>query len=248
MEHPQQNAISQPEVIEGFPGAPPRDTVGDEPPSEPGTPRVKGWVRGALGGVVAASVLWASGLYASGLPGEPETVDTAGYRVADRLCDKVHLPGLGTRFVKDGDWMSSVTKHPAMDTADCFGELRAVGKGMHGGQLQLSVVLHKQTDPTAEFEARRAGTLKRFTAGGGGGDIEVHRVPGLVDHAYLVTNDFGHGSHWMQLNVLDGGAEFQLGLSTRVLGEVPPPPTAKEVEPLLIEDMKDIMSSLRKSG
>jgi hypothetical protein len=245
MDSPQQNAIGELEVIEGFPEAPVRDAAGDEAPSAPGTPRVKAWIRGALGGVVAASIVWGSGLYAFGLPGTPDAV---GYRVADKLCGKTLWPGLSTRFVKGADWMSSVTKHPAMDTADCFGELRAFGGGMHSGRLELSVVLHKQTDLTAEFEARRAGTMKRFAAGGGGGETEVHRVPGLADHAYLVTNDFGYGTHWMQLNVLDGRAEFTLGLTTRALGDTPPPPTPKELEPLLIKDMKDVMNSLSTSG
>ncbi|WP_405810456.1 hypothetical protein OG729_37110 [Streptomyces sp. NBC_00210] len=76
----------------------------------------------------------------------------------------------------------------------------------------------------------------------------MHRVPGLADHAYLVTNEIGEGSHWMQLNVLDGRAEFTLGLTTMALGDVSPPPTPKELEPLLVKDMKDVMSSLRKSG
>ncbi|TQK45152.1 hypothetical protein FBY35_6696 [Streptomyces sp. SLBN-118] len=245
MDSPQQNAISEPEVIGGFPESPAPDTADDEAPSVPRTPRVKAWILGGLGGVVAASVVWGSGLYALGLPGTPDTVD---YRVADQLCDKALLPGLSTRFAKDTDWTSSVTRHTAMDTADCFGELQASGKGLHRGRLQLSVVLHKQTDLTAEFEAMRAGTRKRFAAGGGGGKSDVHRVPGLADHAYLVTNEFGSGSHWMQLNVLDGGAEFTLALTTMARGDVSPPPTPKELEPLLIEDMKDVMSSLSASG
>lgn len=137
-------------------------------------------------------------------------------------------------------------RRPAVPTS--FGELRPFGKGAHSAQLELSVVLHKQTDLTAEFEARRAGTTKRFAAGGGGGAIEVHRVPGLADHAYLVTNDFGGGSHWMQLNVLDGRAEFTLGVSTRSFGDLPPAPTPTEREPLLIKDMKDLMRSLSKRG
>ncbi|WP_326580008.1 hypothetical protein OG889_20510 [Streptomyces sp. NBC_00481] len=252
MDSPQRNAIGEPEVIEGFPEAPAPapgpDAAGDEAPSAPGTRRVKAWMRGGLGGVVAASIVWGSGLYAFGLPGTPGTPGTVGYRVADKLCAKTLWPGLSTRFVKGTDWLSSVTKHPAMDTADCFGELRTFGGGMHSGQLHFSVVLHKQTDLTGEFEARRAGTRKRFAAGGGGGVTEVHRVPGLADHAYLVTNDFGNGSHWMQLNVLDGRAEFTLGLTTRALGDVSPPPTPKEIEPLLIKDMKDVMSSLGTSG
>ncbi|WP_409134117.1 hypothetical protein [Streptomyces europaeiscabiei] len=245
MDSPQQNASGEPEVIEGFPESSVPDAPGDEAPSAPGTPRVKAWVLGGLGGVVAASVVWGSGVYAFGLP---DTPDTVGYRVEDKLCDKTLWPGLSTRFVKGTDWLSSVTKHPAMDTADCFGEMYTFGEGMHSGQLQFSVVLHKQTDTTAEFEARRAATRKRFAAGGGGGETVVHPVAGLADHAYLVTNDFGNGSHWMQLNVLDGRAEFTLGLSTRALGDEPPPPTPKELEPLLIKDMKDVMSSLSKSG
>jgi hypothetical protein len=195
---------------------------------------------------VAASVVWGSGLYAVGAAGTPVTV--VGYRVTDKLCDKTHWPGLSSRFVTSPDWLSSVTRHPAMDTADCFGELHALGKSAHSAQLELSVVLHKQTDLTAEFEARRAGTTQRFAAGGGGRATEVHRVPGLADHAYLVTNDFGGGSHGTQLNVLDGKAEFTLEISTRSFGDMPPAPTPTELEPLLIKDMKDLMHGLRKSG
>ncbi|MEU3922369.1 hypothetical protein [Streptomyces sp. NPDC029004] len=245
MDSPQQNAISEPEVIGGFPESPAPDTANDEAPSAPRTPRVKAWILGGLGGVVAASVVWGSVLYALGLPGAPDTVD---YRIADQLCDKALLPGLSTRFAKGTDWTSSVTKHTAMDTADCFGGLQASGKDLHRARLKLSVVLHKQTDLTAEFEATRAGTRKRFAAGGGEGKTDVHRVPGLADHAYLVTNELGDGFHWMQLNVLDGGAEFTLELTVMARGDVSAPPTPKELEPLLIKDMKDVMSSLSESG
>ncbi|MGX1267013.1 hypothetical protein [Streptomyces phaeoluteigriseus] len=199
-----------------------------------------------MAGVVAASVVWGSGLYAVGLAGTPDTV--VDYRVADKLCDKTTWPGLSSRFTKTEDWLSSVTKHPAMDTADCFGQLHGFGEDAHSAQLQLSVVLHKQTDLTAEFEARRAGSAKRFAVGGGEGVTEVHRVPGLADHAYLVTNDFGEGSHWMQLNVLDGRAEFTLGVTSQSFGDLSPALTPKELEPLLIADMKDLMRSLRKNG
>jgi hypothetical protein len=246
MDSPQQNTISEPEVITGFPEPPAPDAAGGHGPSAHGRSRFTAWGWGGLAGAVAASVVWGGGLYAVGAAGTPDTV--VGYRVTDKLCDKTLWPGLSSRFAKTPDWLSSVTKHPAMDTADCFGELHALGKGAHSAQLELSVVLHKQTDLTAEFEARRAGTTKRFAAGGGGGAIEVHRVPGLADHAYLVTNDFGGGSHWMQLNVLDGRAEFTLGVSTRSFGDLPPAPTPTELEPLLIKDMKDLMRSLRKRG
>lgn len=103
---------------------------------------------------MAASVVSGSGLYAVGAAGTPDT--EVGYRVADKLCDKTLWPGLSSRFAKSPDRLSPVTKHPAMDTADCFGELQALGQGTQSAQLELSVVLHKQTDLTAEFEARRA--------------------------------------------------------------------------------------------
>ncbi|MFM9633278.1 MULTISPECIES: hypothetical protein [Streptomyces] len=246
MDSPQQNAISEPEFIGGLADSPAPDAAGGEGSSAHGGSRFNAWGWGALAGVVAASVVWGSGLYAVGLAGTPDAV--VGYRVADKLCDKTTWPGLSSRFTKTEDWLSSVTKHPAMDTADCFGQLQGFGEDAHSAQLQLSVVLHKQTDLTAEFEARRAGTAKRFAAGGGGGATEVHRVPGLADHAYLVTNDFGEGSHWMQLNVLDGRAEFTLGVTSQSFGDLSPAPTPKELEPLLIKDMKNLMRSLRKSG
>ncbi|NNN33413.1 hypothetical protein HLK59_24230 [Streptomyces sp. S3(2020)] len=246
MDSPQQKPISEPEAIAGFPEPPAPDAADGEAPTAHGRSRFKTWGWGGLAGAVAASVVWGSGLYAVDAAGTPDTV--VGYRVTDKLCDKTLWPGLSSRFTKTPNWQSSVTKHPAMDTADCFGELQPLGKGAHGAQLELSVVLHKQTDLTAEFEARRAGTMKRFAAGGGGGAIEVHRVPGLADHAYLVTNDFGGGTHWMQLNVLDARAEFTLGVSTRSFGDLYPAPTPTELEPLLIKDLKDLMHSLRKSG
>lgn len=179
MDSPQQNTISEPEVIAGFSEPPTPDAVGGEGPSAHGRSRFKtrGW--GGLAGALAASAVWSSGLYAVGAAGTPDR--EVGYRVTDKLCDKTLWPGLSSRFTKSPDWLSPVTKHPAMDTADCFGELQALGKGTHSAQLELSVVLHKQTDLTAEFEARRAGTPKRFAAGGGGGATEVHRVPGLAD-------------------------------------------------------------------
>lgn len=52
----------------------------------------------------------------------------------------------------------------------------------------------------------------------------------------------------MELNVLDARAEFTLGVSTRSYGDLPPAPTPTELKPLLINDLKDLMRSLRKSG
>ncbi|MEU3793865.1 hypothetical protein AB0F07_29330 [Streptomyces fructofermentans] len=249
MDSPRQNAISEPELIAGFPESPTPGTTVDQDAPAPHGPRAKTWVLSGLAGAVAASIVWGSALYAVSLRDAGIGArGTVGYRVTDKLCHETLWPGLSSRFVKGREWQSSVTKHPAMDTADCYGQLGAFDDGAYGAHLEVSVVLHKQTDLTAEFEARRAGTGKRFAAGGGGGDTEVHRVHGLADHAYLVTNDFGTGSHWMQLNALDGRAEFTLGLNTRSFGDVSPAPTPKELEPLLVKDLKELMHSLSTSG
>ncbi|MEU5324287.1 hypothetical protein AB0G67_47375 [Streptomyces sp. NPDC021056] len=69
MDSPQQNTISEPELITGFPEPPAPDAAGAVGPSAQGRSRFKAWAWGGLAGAVAASVVWGGGLYAVGAAG-----------------------------------------------------------------------------------------------------------------------------------------------------------------------------------
>ncbi|MFG3368152.1 hypothetical protein ACGF0K_24675 [Streptomyces sp. NPDC048156] len=214
-------AISEPELVVSGGG-----TVPAEP--APGTRRRPGRSLGPLlVGAVAASAVWGAGLYAFGAPGP----DLRGYRVSDRLCSLLTMPNLATVLDRGSRWESTESAHPAVDTADCSGQLERKEGSARAATLTASVVLHKSVSPAEEFDAARATAAERIP-----GRADVRTVTGLGDRAYTVV----HG-RTAEVHVLDGDAEFALGVTVeRTGGRVTP----ARLRPLVAGDVDTLMRRL----
>ncbi|MEV7421018.1 MULTISPECIES: hypothetical protein [unclassified Streptomyces] len=218
------------------------------PPSAPARPRPWLW---ALGGAVAASAVWAGGLYAYDRIGP----DLRGYAVSRNLCLEAELPALTDRLGRKTDSTAGVDETPAVDRAVCRLTL------MPGGRrpvrqdaeptaytvVNVGYTLHKKTDPEPEFDATVTPLMPfGYTRG------DAKALPGLGDRAYLVAFPSGDAA---QLKVLDGRAEFTIDVMG-VRGSVVDPRTGEgrdsgpldlsDAEPDLVADMKDLMAALKK--
>lgn len=245
--------ISEPEM-EGESGPDGPDLGAEEEP-RPKRPRrtVPSWVW-AVGGAVAASALWAGGLYVAGLDDE---VDTRGYKVVKGLCGKTEFPGLVAELgVKPGTTQEVVNEHSARDRVDCLfatesAEEPVEGEFTLGYQVRTVVELHKKTDPGPEFEADAGAP--RFP-----GDLvnALVDVPGLGEQAYFVTYE---GTDEELLTVLDGGVvfTFQLSVSHNYFGEngedptpdsaqTPESPETETLRPFLVKDARELMAAVKR--
>jgi len=111
----------------------------------------------------------------------------------------------------------------------------------------IAVALHKKTDPSSEFEANR-----RVTDLGVMAADKVKAVADLGDQAFLITKDAGHA----ELRVLDGAVVLSLSLSatsyyeggsdTDEFGEEPDLPDVSAYRSAMINDMRDLMASLKR--
>ncbi len=209
------------------------------PAQEPDAPRER--VRGprtawlwALGGAVVASAVWAGALVAQDR--FAATVPRISYRHAEDLC-KVKLTAVSAATVQlTGDYARH-GEHPALDWAYCVhGGRFAEGHMSYGAEV--AVALHKKTDPRTEFGADPAGLRGIGGMASSGGEVE--QVPGLGERA-LLTRRVG-GS---RLQVLDGGAVFTI--TVEWFGEQDEPdPDEDAVQAAMIEDMRALMTALRK--
>ncbi|MFF1393729.1 hypothetical protein ACFVZD_07920 [Streptomyces sp. NPDC058287] len=211
-------AISEPELVVSGPEAP-----ANRPELLPASRRRRP-LGALLVGALAASAVWGAGLYAFGAQGP----DLRGYRASDRLCSLLAMPHLATAFDRGSRWESTRSSSEAVDTADCSGELeRKEGTG-RAATLTASMVLHKRTDPGAEFDAARTTAAERIP-----GRTEVRTAKGLGDRAYTVV----HG-RTATVHVLDGDAEFTLSVSTAPAGGRVTP---ERLRPLVAGDMGALM-------
>ncbi|MFD7836075.1 hypothetical protein [Streptomyces sp. NPDC059761] len=206
---------------------------------EPDTPRegVRGPRRAwlwALGGAVLASAVWAGVLAAQDRFGDP--APQIAYRHAEDLC-KVRLTAVSASTTQlTGDYARH-NEHPALDWAYCAHSAPYVeGRLSYGAEI--SVQLHKKTDPRTEFGADPASLMGMGRMASSGGEVE--QVPGLGERA-LLTRRVG-GS---RLEVLDGGAVFSLTVEWYG-GQGAPDPDEDAVQAAMVEDMRALMASLRK--
>ncbi|OEJ40732.1 hypothetical protein AR457_12950 [Streptomyces agglomeratus] len=246
--------ISEPEMVGDFPDWPEPGTATSE--DRPAAPRGRRPWLWAAGGAVAASAVWAGGLYATGT--QP-VVDTRGYRVGDGLCEKAELNALRLSLGKrTGDPIEAVVEHSALDRVTCDLSFVPDGKPREGEfrasyEVQIIAHLHKKADPEAEFEA-----FARQPRWGDGAPARLEAVDGLGEKAFLIPPP----AEWEgpRLVVLDGGAVLELGItpgyesyyegegegeSEGEFEEPPPEPDTSALPPLMVEDLRDLMAALR---
>ncbi|WP_455358701.1 hypothetical protein [Streptomyces sp. SYSU K21746] len=237
--------ISEPEMVGDF-GPPELSETVEPPAAERDSPR-RPWLW-ALGGAVVASAVWAGGLYAFGGAAE-RLPDTRGYQVDEQLCEKAKLSTLTAELGKKIDSpLATVRKHAALDRANCTVPLLPAAADTEGftidHEIWIGVELHKKTDPAAEFEADLTPNEWYGAAG-----LKPEAVPGLGDQAFLVTED---DLSPPLLKVRDGGAVFTLQITVSVgfSGDAEPEgdypePDVSGLETLMIEDMRELMSTLK---
>ncbi|MGW3664705.1 hypothetical protein [Streptomyces sp. NPDC005141] len=246
--------ISEPEISGDF-GAFETQEIGgfDRPLVTRRGPRRPWWW--ALGGMIVASAVWAAAVFAFGLVDEKP--DARGYQLSRDVCRSVRLTSLGAEIApRDSTSMidSGLLKHPALDQIQCLISLRppdAAQQPSSGWIIDytagIKVALHKENDPSAEFEAQR-----RVTALGVVPEANLQPVADLGDKAYLITQDIST----VELRVLEGGAVLSLSLSAMPSyredsgsklseSEEPDVPDVSPFKRAMINDMRDLMSGLK---
>ncbi|MFJ9027824.1 hypothetical protein ACIRQP_04730 [Streptomyces sp. NPDC102274] len=228
----------------------PGTVVGDDVPTLP--PRRIRWLW-ALGGAVAASAVWAGGLYAYDRTGP----DLRGYRISDDLCRDADLPELSALLGGKRSPRPAVEEQLTIDRSFCDvtmmpgrpGEERDDALPMSYASVTVHYTLHRETDPEPEFEATLTPLeLSRVI------ERKTKRIPELGERAYLMT-DSSESSR--ELKVLDGAAVFSIevvsesvvtgphGEGQVVVPEAKPADPAV-LEPAMVEDMKALMAAVKE--
>ncbi|MEE1756309.1 hypothetical protein [Streptomyces sp. SP18CS02] len=232
--------ISEPELI-GGPDVPPQrgpdgpvDVIVDTGPAPDGPPRPRRSWLWALGGAVAASALWAGGLWAYQAGGP----DLRGYRASDDLCADAKLPALVAALGKRGEDAPGLSdRHPALDRAQCTVTL---GEQEPWHTVDVTYELHRRTDPGPEFEP--------LVRAQGWDDTSVRPLPGVGERAFVMQEE---GFAW--LTAVDGPAVVTVSVGVEMAGdpetgESRPPDTSAlaGIEEFLAEDVKTLMAGLRE--
>ncbi|MER5767704.1 hypothetical protein [Streptomyces sp. NPDC001985] len=236
----------------GSPGrpAPGRDPGGDHDhdrdhdPGEPaGAPRrtpPRAWLW-ALGGAVAASAVWAGGLWAY----TSRAPDLQGYRASGNLCEDAAMPELTSLYGQKTGAEESGREDPAMDRAHCWFSFGGQGNGDPAmemtGSGSITYTLHKRTDPEPQFDASVAAEELNESE-----DHELVPVGGLGERAFFVQSV---DKDVPSLHVLDGRATISMRISSPrgADGELRPADVAR-LEPLVKDDMAALMERLQSSG
>ncbi|MEU3247494.1 MULTISPECIES: hypothetical protein [unclassified Streptomyces] len=249
------SVISEPEMAGEFDVVTSREVRGDfdsEPVARRRLSKPWWW---ALGGVLAASALWAPAVFVYGLGIQKPS--THGYRLDKNPCPSVRLTSISAAVaprVSSDVVQAGLLKHAAVDQAQCSITVRPLAKTKPlkaGWSLDyyvgITVTLHKETDPEVEFEAQQ-----RMTDQGLVPADNVRTVPDLGDTAYLITRDISN----TELRVLDGGAVLSLDLAASSnyqsedaddeIGEGPEMPDISSYQSAMVNDMRDLMASLKR--
>ncbi|MFF9071456.1 hypothetical protein ACF1BP_09720 [Streptomyces sp. NPDC014735] len=247
--------ISEPEMTGDFAPTDSREVMngfGSEPAGESGKHRPWLW---ALGGAVMATALWAGAFFLYGLG--DRRPDLHGYRLDKNPCPSLRLKSLGAAIGprEKADTGPRLLNHAALDQTRCFISLRPTGAIDQPGKgwsinygVGVTVSLHKESDPGAEFEA-----LRQVTDTGIDPEAKLETVPNLGERAYLLTGDDGSS----ELRVREGGAVFSLNLyvftqymddgsHVQRTDDEPEVPKASAYHSAMISDMRDLMATLKR--
>ncbi|MEU8993980.1 hypothetical protein AB0C95_04005 [Streptomyces caniferus] len=268
---PQQNPYAQQPIPQGQAGgygypapgvpAPPPGPPAGAPLSAPGgaSRGISGWLW-ALGGVVAASAIWGSVLFATGGFSSEPSPDLAGYAYTGDLCaDTSMTPFENAHFKakantgttsKDANPQHSGAQLTSLDTMTCnvsFEQEGASSSAYSSTWLYNTATLHRKTDPAPEFADGYRSYEKQDTSVG----YRVEAVPGLGDEAYLVTRkDEGSTSSgsYVILGVRDGWMTYQSTWSSYASSSGSgKQPTATEVATMLKTSATETLKRLQNS-
>ncbi|MEV6781893.1 hypothetical protein [Streptomyces sp. NPDC051098] len=194
----------------------------------------------ALGGALAASAVWASGLYVH----ESRGPDMGAYRESRSLCLDAEVKALSSALGAVDSPRPSGREHEARDMATCWIHLVDSTTKETDPYTPTTVfvtyALHKKTDPGPEFGAG-VGTDMYF----GDTEIATERIEGLGERAYFVLSG---GSGTPDLHVLDGQVVLTMTVSPGAPSGVDTdggPVDASEIRPFMVEDMRALMAKLQ---
>lgn len=171
----------------------------------------------AVGGVAAASLVWAAVLQGTGAD-HKKALDLHGYRLPDTLCTPYNLEPLTDRLSVAGyDFGDpSIHRGSTLDHGFCTMTGHTVSDTDWAIFYTISVTvdLHRKTDPRAEFRDI-ALAEKPALAPGSSGTFAYYpdspevttSYPGLGDQAYFTTS-----AESQSLHVRQGGAVISVGI------------------------------------
>ncbi|WP_030774570.1 hypothetical protein [Streptomyces sp. NRRL F-2664] len=186
----------------------------------------------ALGGAVAASAVWAGGLFAFG---DRLAAPEISYRATENLCEDFEaraLSGIAGNLHRHRP-MNQQNDHPAVRGAIC---VLQNGESVSTLTVRAQVDLHRKTDPQAEFDVPSLGLAAEI----GWGRTEA--VQGLGERAVLQVSP---GGAVVRLKVLDGGAVFTVGVHGTGTGHSAPA-DAEAIQAALIEDTRALSAALKQ--
>ncbi|MFB6522858.1 hypothetical protein [Streptomyces sp. NPDC056401] len=232
--------IGEPEIDEDWHTASGAEAAAEALPGEPGRERVRGGARRpwlwALGGVLAASAVWAGTLAVQERFPDLPRLD---YVHSPDLCKEFELKTVGQAAGREFEGrQSGEGVHLAQDWSYCSVSTQyQEGAMMYGAQLLVE--LHKKVGPEAEF-ATGPGTdpATRLDLG------ERQEVQGLGDRAVL---DRYYAQGGSRLMVRDGGAVFTLTVQWfQPRDALPGTIDENAMDAAMIEDMRTLMTKLKR--
>ncbi|MGX1543545.1 hypothetical protein [Streptomyces adustus] len=195
-------------------------------------------------GAVAASALWAVGVFA--LHGLGTGADLRGYNAPANLCTGSDHSSFNSEYpLADTSPTHSSLRDGVFDQSTCNIDLKKSGSTYADAYLTIDVQLHKKTDPGPEFTA----AWKNYPDNHEGYDVDT--VGGIGDEAYLVSQDTtsgtSSGSLYATLAVRDGWVTYTMTYSAYLssYSNDKNPPQLDEVIAWLKSDTKSTLEELR---
>ncbi|MEV7446440.1 hypothetical protein AB0O22_35740 [Streptomyces sp. NPDC091204] len=188
----------------------------------------------ALGGVVAASAVWAGGLYALG---DRLAAPPLSYRATKNLCADFRAEALsGITGDLHKRPVNKEVGHPAVDAATCVMNNSPDYPGDFF--VYVGTALHKKADPSTEFGVPSVDDLANV------GDQRTEELPDLGERAVMTA---WAGDQGLNLKVLDGGAVFNIRVFATTFAEKDgrPATDANAVQAAMVQDMRELMAALK---